>query len=109
MGPARAGLKAAPFSAPHVVMAKHSSTWETLALNFVCAPLAFVAKKELLSIPFEGGAMLRRQASEALEDVLGHLGGHPRIERVVRVAGRMNIPHGAVDPCPGHLEHQKAP
>jgi 1-acyl-sn-glycerol-3-phosphate acyltransferase len=45
-----------PFSAPHVVMCKHSSTWETLALNFVCPPLAFVAKKELLSIPFFGWA-----------------------------------------------------
>ena len=41
--------------------AKHSSTWETLALNFVCPPLAFVAKKELLSIPFFGWAF--RQAS----------------------------------------------
>ena len=50
-----------PFSAPHIVMCKHSSTWETLALNFVCPPLAFVAKKELLSIPFFGWAF--RQAS----------------------------------------------
>ncbi len=45
----------------HIVMAKHSSTWETLSLNFVCPPLAFVAKKELLSIPFFGWAF--RQAS----------------------------------------------
>ncbi|MEP6941575.1 MAG: lysophospholipid acyltransferase family protein [Betaproteobacteria bacterium] len=45
-----------PFDQPHVVMCKHSSTWETLALNFVCPPLAFVAKKELLSIPFFGWA-----------------------------------------------------
>jgi len=44
------------FDQPHVVMCKHSSTWETLALNFVCPPLAFVAKKELLSIPFFGWA-----------------------------------------------------
>jgi 1-acyl-sn-glycerol-3-phosphate acyltransferase len=50
-----------PFSKPHIVMCKHSSTWETLALNFVCPPLAFVAKKELLSIPFFGWAF--RQAS----------------------------------------------
>src|SRR5690242_1025168 len=35
-------------------MSKHSSTWETLALNFIFPPLAFVAKKELLSIPFFG-------------------------------------------------------
>ncbi len=37
-------------------MSKHSSTWETLALNFIFPPLAFVAKKELLSIPFFGWA-----------------------------------------------------
>lgn len=41
---------------PHIVMSKHSSTWETLALNFIFPPLAFVAKKELLSIPFFGWA-----------------------------------------------------
>ena|SRR5437899_11523071 len=45
-----------PPSAPHIVMSKHSSTWETLALNFLFPPLAFVAKKELLSIPFFGWA-----------------------------------------------------
>jgi 1-acyl-sn-glycerol-3-phosphate acyltransferase len=43
-------------SEPHVVMSKHSSTWETLSLNFLFPPLAFVAKKELLSIPFFGWA-----------------------------------------------------
>ena len=43
-------------SDPHIVMSKHSSTWETLALNFLFPPLAFVAKKELLSIPFFGWA-----------------------------------------------------
>src|SRR6266566_4252207 len=45
-----------PRHAPHIVMSKHSSTWETLALNFLFPPLAFVAKKELLSIPFFGWA-----------------------------------------------------
>jgi 1-acyl-sn-glycerol-3-phosphate acyltransferase len=45
-----------PRDAPHIVMSKHSSTWETLALNFLFPPLAFVAKKELLSIPFFGWA-----------------------------------------------------
>jgi 1-acyl-sn-glycerol-3-phosphate acyltransferase len=39
---------------PHIVMAKHSSTWETLALTMYFPPLAYVAKKELLSIPFFG-------------------------------------------------------
>jgi len=39
---------------PRVLMSKHSSTWETVALNLYFPPLAFVAKKELLSIPFFG-------------------------------------------------------
>jgi 1-acyl-sn-glycerol-3-phosphate acyltransferase len=43
-----------PRRTPHIVMSKHSSTWETLALNFLFPPLSFVAKKELLSIPFFG-------------------------------------------------------
>ncbi len=45
-----------PGTPPHIVMSKHSSTWETLALNCYFPPLAFVAKKELLSIPFFGWA-----------------------------------------------------
>jgi len=47
------GLERLP-STPCVVMSKHSSTWETLALNLYLPPLAFVAKKELLQIPFFG-------------------------------------------------------
>jgi 1-acyl-sn-glycerol-3-phosphate acyltransferase len=43
-----------PRERAHIVMSKHSSTWETLALNFIFPPLAFVAKKELLAIPFFG-------------------------------------------------------
>lgn len=39
---------------PHIVMSKHSSTWETLFLTQIFPPLAYVAKKELLSIPFFG-------------------------------------------------------
>jgi 1-acyl-sn-glycerol-3-phosphate acyltransferase len=41
-------------AAPHIVMSKHSSTWETLSLTKYFPPLAYVAKKELLSIPFFG-------------------------------------------------------
>lgn len=47
------GLENIP-STPHVVMAKHSSTWETLTLGIYLPPLAFVAKKELLRVPFFG-------------------------------------------------------
>lgn len=41
---------------PCVIMCKHSSTWETLFLTQILPPLAYVAKKELLSIPFFGWA-----------------------------------------------------
>jgi 1-acyl-sn-glycerol-3-phosphate acyltransferase len=41
---------------PCIVMCKHSSTWETLFLTRILPPLAYVAKKELLSIPFFGWA-----------------------------------------------------
>jgi 1-acyl-sn-glycerol-3-phosphate acyltransferase len=39
---------------PHIVMSKHSSTWETLSLETWFAPGSFVAKKELLWVPFFG-------------------------------------------------------
>jgi len=67
-----------PPNEPHVVMSKHSSTWETLALNFLFPPLAFVAKKELLSIPFFGWAFTlaspitidRKAGKDAMEQIV---------------------------------------
>jgi 1-acyl-sn-glycerol-3-phosphate acyltransferase len=41
---------------PHIVACKHSSTWETLFLSRFLPPVAYVAKKELLSVPFFGWA-----------------------------------------------------
>lgn len=41
---------------PHLILSKHSSTFETLALNNLFTPIAFVAKKELLKLPFFGWA-----------------------------------------------------
>src|SRR6478672_8729159 len=41
---------------PMIVACKHSSTWETLFLSRLLPPLAYVAKKELLSLPFFGWA-----------------------------------------------------
>ena len=40
--------------APKIVACKHSSTWETLFLSRLLPPLSYVAKKELLSVPFFG-------------------------------------------------------
>ena len=41
---------------PTIIMAKHQSTWETLFLHQYLPPLAWVAKRELLWIPFFGWA-----------------------------------------------------
>jgi len=40
--------------APKIVVCKHSSTWETLFLSRLLPPLSYVAKKELLAVPFFG-------------------------------------------------------
>ena len=50
----RENIPEGPGRTPHIVMSKHSSTWETLAQTMYFPPLAYVAKKELLSIPFFG-------------------------------------------------------
>ena len=71
-------IPASPGAAPHLVMSKHSSTWETLALNNFFPPLAFVAKKELLSIPFFGWAFAlaspitidRKAGTNAMEQIV---------------------------------------
>jgi 1-acyl-sn-glycerol-3-phosphate acyltransferase len=49
------GLEHMP-ATPHIVMSKHSSTWETLFLAQLGPAMAYVAKKELLAIPFFGWA-----------------------------------------------------
>lgn len=41
-------------STTHLILSKHSSTFETLALTEVFFPIAFVAKRELLWLPFFG-------------------------------------------------------
>src|SRR6266536_422375 len=74
-----------PRDVPHIVMSKHSSTWETLALNFLFPPLAFVAKKELLSIPFFGWAFSlaspitidRKAGKDAMQQIAEQ--GHERL------------------------------
>jgi 1-acyl-sn-glycerol-3-phosphate acyltransferase len=48
------GRENIPVNQQVMVCSKHSSTWETLALNFLFAPGAFIAKRELLFLPFFG-------------------------------------------------------
>lgn len=63
---------------PVVVMAKHQSAWETIALPILLPPQALVLKKELLLIPFFGWglAMLspiainRKAGKEALKQIV---------------------------------------
>ena len=64
--------------APAVVLAKHQSAWETIALPVLFPPLAIVAKRELLRVPFFGWglAMLspiaidRKAGREAIKQIL---------------------------------------
>lgn len=42
---------------PCIVVSKHASTWETLALQTIFIPQVTVLKKELLQIPFFGWAL----------------------------------------------------
>lgn len=42
---------------PSIIFAKHSSAWETIALQLLIPPAVYVAKKELLKIPFFGWAL----------------------------------------------------
>lgn len=42
---------------PHIVMAKHQSAWETMALQKLFPPQAWVMKRELFRIPFFGWAI----------------------------------------------------
>ena len=45
-----------------IIMSKHSSTWETLALQKFFEPLVWVVKRELTRLPFFGWALLAMNA-----------------------------------------------
>lgn len=63
---------------PHVVMCKHSSTWETVFLQLLLPPMSFIAKRELVWIPFFGWGFAlfspilidRAKASEAMQQIV---------------------------------------
>jgi len=48
------GVENIPTPGPAIVMSKHQSTWETLALQRILPSQIWVAKRELLWIPFFG-------------------------------------------------------
>lgn len=61
-----------------IVMSKHQSSWETLALSFIFPPQAWILKKVLLKIPFFGWGLAllkpiaidRSAGQSALEQVI---------------------------------------
>ncbi len=48
------GRENIPQTGAGIVMANHQSTWETLALAQLFSPISWVAKRELLKVPFFG-------------------------------------------------------
>lgn len=63
---------------PVIVMSKHQSAWETIALPTLFPPMSIVIKKELLMIPFFGWGMRmaspiaidRKAGKEALKQIV---------------------------------------
>ena len=63
---------------PVIVMAKHQSAWETIALPIILPPQSMVLKKELLAIPFFGWglaltspiAINRKAGKDALKQIV---------------------------------------
>lgn len=71
----------------HIILMKHSSTWETYAQMILFPPLVWVMKREILWIPFVGwGCLLarciaidRKAGASAVNQVLAQ--GKDRLER----------------------------
>lgn len=80
------GYENLPKDGQHVILMKHSSTWETYAIMFLFKPLVWVMKREILFIPFVGwGCMLakciaidRKAGASAVNQVLSQ--GKNRME-----------------------------
>ncbi len=76
---------------PVLVMSKHQSAWETVALQAIFIPTVFVLKQELLSVPFFGMglkalrmiAIDRSAGKEALRQMLEQ--GKERLEQGIWV------------------------
>ena len=83
----------------HVILMKHSSTWETFAIMILFPPLVWVMKREILWIPFVGwGCMLarciaidRKAGTAAVNQVLAQ--GKDRLESARRVDPRVSRRH----------------
>lgn len=80
------GLEHIP-ATPSIILAKHQSAWETIALQSIFPPQVWVLKRELLMIPFFGWGLWavgaipidRSSGREALKKLVNH--GKDRLER----------------------------
>ena len=76
---------------PAVILSKHQSTWETLALQVVYQPLTWVAKKELMRVPLFGWGLAllrpiaidRAAGRKAMEQIIEQ--GTDRLESGISV------------------------
>lgn len=74
-------------SHPSIILSKHQSAWETIALQTIFPPQIWVMKRELLLIPFLGWAFMalgsipinRSSGREALKQLVTH--GKDRLAR----------------------------
>lgn len=72
---------------PSIILSKHQSAWETIALQTIFPPQIWVMKRELLMIPFLGWAFMalaaipidRSAGREALKKLVAH--GKDRLSR----------------------------
>jgi 1-acyl-sn-glycerol-3-phosphate acyltransferase len=72
---------------PTIILAKHQSAWETIALQTILPPQVWVLKRELLMIPFFGWGLWavgsipidRSSGREALKKLVNH--GKDRLKR----------------------------
>lgn len=72
---------------PSIILAKHQSAWETIALQTILPPQVWVLKRELLMIPFFGWGLWavgsipidRSSGREALKKLVSH--GKDRLKR----------------------------
>lgn len=72
---------------PCIIMCKHQSTWETLALQFIFPQQAWILKRELLWVPFFGWglAMLKPIA-------IDRKGGRKAVTQLIE-QGKWNLEH----------------
>ena len=63
---------------PCIIMSKHQSTWETMALQKIFPPQTFVVKRELLRVPFFGWGLAAMKAI-----AIDRGAGHRAVEQIV--------------------------